>query len=206
MEPAVWIAVAVIAFFALWGFKDGVVRRLVEVAGAVLTVVLTARFAARATPTVADKVGWSEETALLVTWVAMIVAGLLLSRLLARLIGKAVRLTVLGWVDRSGGAVCGAALGTIVCSVALLVLGALPGGTELQAKYRQDAVGSFIIDTAPNLARQARLVAGDRFDELWGKVARTADEKADAAAERAKRKLEEAKREAAETAQEAVGR
>ncbi|MFO7610792.1 MAG: CvpA family protein [Candidatus Krumholzibacteriia bacterium] len=206
MEPAVWIAVAIIAFFALWGFKDGVVKRLVEVAGAVLTVILTARFAARVTPTVADKIGWSEETALLVTWVAMIVVGLLLSRLLARLIGKAVRLTVLGWVDRTGGAACGAALGMIVCSVALLVLGALPGGQELQAKYRNDAVGAFIIDTAPNLARQARLVAGDRFDELWGRIARTADEKADAAAARAKQKLEEAKREAAETAQEAVGR
>lgn len=206
MEPAVWIAVAVIAFFALWGFKEGVVRRLIEAAGAILTVILTARFAARATPTVADKIGWSEETALLVTWVAMILAGLLLSRLLARLIGKAVRLTVLAWVDRTGGAVSGAAVGTIVCSVLLIALGALPGGPQLQAAYRKDPVGSFIIDTAPNLARQARLVAGDRFDALWRSAVRTADEKADEAAARAKQKLEEAKREAAETAQEAVGR
>lgn len=204
MEPAVWIAVAVIAFFALWGFKDGVVRRLIEVAGAILTVMLTARFAAAVTPAIAEKTGWSEEASLLVTWVILVFAGLVLSRLLARLIGKAVHLTVLGWVDRIGGAVCGAAVGTIVCSVILIVLGALPGGPELQAAYRGDPVGAFIIDTAPNLASQARLVAGDRFGHLWDKVVRSADEKAEAAKEKAQEKLDGAKQDAQQKMDDAV--
>lgn len=206
MEPAVWIAVAVIAFFAVWGFKEGVVKRLIEVAGAVLTIILTARFAAQATPAVAAKTGWSEEASLVVAWAAMIFVGFVLSRLLARLISKAVRITVLAWVDRVGGALCGAAMGTILASAVLIALGPLPGGRELQAAYRDDPVGAFIIDTAPNLARQARVLAGGRFDELWGKVVRTTGEATDEAAERAKEKLDEAKREAAETAQEAVGR
>lgn len=204
MEPAVFIALAVILFFAVWGFKDGVVKRLIEVTGAVLTVILTARFAARVTPAVAERTGWSDEIVLVVTWVALIFVGLVLSRLLARLISKAVRLTVLGWVDRLGGATCGAALGTIVCSVVLVVIGALPGGAEVQAAYRKDPVGSFIIDTAPNLARQARLVAGEDFDRLWGKVTRSADAAADEAAAQAKRKLDEGKRAAEEAAQEAA--
>ncbi len=86
-----WIAVAVIAFFALWGFKDGVVKRLIEVAGAILTVMLTARFAAAVTPTIADKTGWSQEASLLVSWVLLIFVGLVASRLLARVISKAVQ-------------------------------------------------------------------------------------------------------------------
>ncbi len=204
MEPAVLIALALIAFFALWGFKEGVVKRLIEVVGAVVTVILTARFAADVTPSVAQKTGWSDEASLVVTWVGLIFVGLLLSRLLAHLVSKAVRLTVLAWVDRTGGALCGAALGTIVASVILIVIGALPGGTEVQAAYRKDPVGTFIIDMAPNLARQARLLAGDDFGELWGKVSRTADEAGDAAAERAKKKLEEARRQAEQTAQDAA--
>ena len=204
MEPAVFIALAVILFFAVWGFKDGVVKRLIEIAGAVLTVILTARFAARLTPAVAEKTGWSDEAVLVVTWALLIFVGFVLSRLLARLISKAVRLTVLGWVDRLGGAVCGAAMGTIVSSVVLVVIGALPGGAEVQAAYRKDPVGAFIIDTAPNLATQARLLAGDDFNKLWDKVTRSADAAADEAAAQAKRKLDEGKRAAEEAAQEAA--
>ena len=204
MEPAVFIALAVILFFAVWGFKDGVVKRLIEIAGAVLTVILTARFAARLTPAVAEKTGWSDEAVLVVTWALLIFVGFVLSRLLARLISKAVRLTVLGWVDRLGGAVCGAAMGTIVSSVVLVMIGALPGGAEVQAAYRKDPVGAFIIDTAPNLATQARLLAGDDFSKLWDKVTRSADAAADEAAAQAKRKLDEGKRAAEEAAQEAA--
>ncbi|HPF69668.1 MAG TPA: CvpA family protein [Candidatus Krumholzibacteria bacterium] len=204
MEPAVWIALALIAGFAIWGFKDGVVKRVVEIVGALLTLMLTARFAAAVTPRVAGATGWSESVSLLVAWVLMIFVGLVLSRLLARLISKAVRLTVLGWVDRLGGAVCGAALGMLVASILLLALGVLPGGPELQAAYRKDAVGAVIIDSAPNVARQAKLVAGDRFAALWDQVTREADAKADAAADQAKRTLDEAKDEVGQKARDAV--
>jgi membrane protein required for colicin V production len=204
MEPAILIALALILFFAVWGFKEGVVKRLVEVAGAIVTVMLTARFAASLTPRVADRTGWSEEATLLATWVGLIIVGLILSRLLARLVSKVVRLTVLGWVDRLGGALCGAALGTILASALLLVIGAMPGGAQLHAAYRDDPVGAFIVDTAPNLARQASLVAGDEVRDLWDKVVRSADEAADEARERAADKLDEAKKDAEEAARDAV--
>ena len=191
MEPAVLIAVAIVAIFAVFGWRDGVVKRLVEVVGAIVAVVLTARFAARVTPWLAARTGWDEGVTLLAAWVLLIFAGLVLSRLLGVLASRAVRLTILGWLDRLGGAVCGAVLGTVVASVILVVATQLPGGASLREVFQRDPVGAFIYGTAPNLARQARLVAGDRFAELWDRAAASAQDRADAAADDAREKLED---------------
>ena len=71
MEPAVLIAVAIVAIFAVFGWRDGVVKRLVEVVGAIVAVVLTARFAARVTPWLAARTGWDEGVTLLAAWVLL---------------------------------------------------------------------------------------------------------------------------------------
>ena len=206
MEPAVIIAVAIIGVFAVLGYRDGVIKRLVEVIGVVFAVVLTARFAARLTPWLAERTGWDEGVTLLAAWVAMIFVGLLLSRLLGVLVSKAVRLTILGWLDRIGGAVCGAVIGTVIASVIMIVSSQLPGGESLRTAFLRDPVGSFIYGTAPNLARQARLLAGDRFAELWDRATEAAADKADAATDEAKDRLDDARREGEERAREAAGR
>ena len=46
MEFVVWISVPIMVFFGILGFKDGVVKRVLEVLGLIVTIILTARFAA----------------------------------------------------------------------------------------------------------------------------------------------------------------
>ena len=191
MAPLVVIAAIVIAIFALLGFREGVVRRLVEVIGALLTIVLTARFAAQLAPRVADVTGWNEGAALLSTWVVLIILGLLLSRQMAVMLSKAVRLTVLAWVDRAGGMVCGALFGLLVASVMVNFI-ALLGGERVQNSLAAEPAGRFVAGAAPNIARQAHLLAGDRFAEYWDNIRDETDEQLDHAREEAKRRAEEA--------------
>jgi len=174
--------------------------------GAIAAVVLTARFAARLTPWLAERTGWDEGVALLFSWVVMIFLGLLASRLLGVLASRIVRLTILGWLDRVGGAVCGAVLGTLVASLILIVATQLPGGASLRETFQRDPVGAFIYGTAPNLARQAKLLAGDRFAEIWDRATGAAAAQTDAATDAAREKLDDARRETQEKAREATRR
>ena len=144
MDVPVLLALAAIITFGIIGFKDGVVKRILEIAGALVSLILTARFASAVQPTVMDKTGMEEGASLLLTWALLFFVGLVLSRLLARLIAKALHLTVLGWLDRWGGALVGLALGTLVVSVILVAATQVPGAASIQAAYDNTAVGQFI--------------------------------------------------------------
>jgi len=204
MELAVLVSLPIIALFGILGFRDGVVKRLVEIIGVILTLIFTARLAAGAAPWVVDKLGVGEGPALLITWAALFFAGLLLSRFLANMISKALRLTVLGWLDRWGGALVGVAFGTLVASVLLVAASQVPGGEKIQASYDQAPVGRFIFYAAPSLYEAARSVAGDKGDDLWQRVMDKARETADEAARQAKDAAAKSTEEAKEKAREAL--
>ncbi|MCP4574300.1 MAG: CvpA family protein [bacterium] len=206
MGIATILALVVIVVFALRGYHDGVIRRLLEVVGALVVVVLTARFAARLTPAVVDLTGWSTSASLVTAWIVLILGGLLAARALAILVSKILRMTILGWLDRLGGMICGAVLGLIVASLMVTALLYVPGASGLYARSQRDTAGRFIAGAAPNLARQARVLAGERFGELWREVSDEADRRVDDAAKEARKKLDEAKDEAADAARDAVSR
>ncbi len=195
MGAPVLIALVVIVFFGILGFKDGVVKRVLEIAGVFVTLVLTARFATAVEPWVADKTGVGESAALMLTWAALFFAGLLLSRLLATIVSKMIRLTILGWLDRWGGALVGVGLGTLVASVLLVAASSVPGGTRIQTAYDDSAVGRFIFYAAPSVYEQVRKLAGGDLDAVW---TRSLD-KARAEAEKGKDKVKD-------TANDALGR
>jgi len=170
MDIPVLIALAVILVFGILGFRDGVVKRLLEIAGVLVSLILTARFASAAQPWIQDKTGMDEGASLLVTWAVLFFVGLVLSRLLARLISKALRLTVLGWLDRWGGALVGIALGTLVTSVFLVAASQVTGGQSIQEAYQKDKVGEFIFFAAPTFYEQARRLSGGQVGVVWERV------------------------------------
>ena len=192
MDVPVLLALAAIITFGIIGFKDGVVKRILEIAGALVSLILTARFASAVQPTVMDKTGMEEGASLLLTWALLFFVGLVLSRLLARLIAKALHLTVLGWLDRWGGALVGLALGTLVVSVILVAATQVPGAASIQAAYDKTAVGQFIYYAAPEFYVQVRKLAGGEVEEIWDRVTDTARDSAD----RVKEEVEKAAQEA----------
>ncbi|MFH2053735.1 MAG: CvpA family protein [bacterium] len=208
MDPVLLIPLPFILILGLVGFREGVVKRVLEIAGLIATIILTARFAAAVQPWVMDRTGAGQGPALLITWAVLFFAGLILSRFLASLVSKLIRLTVLGWVDRLGGALAGMVMGAFLASVVVILLTQAPGGRSLEATYLEDPVGRMIYGAAPGLYQQARTLFGARADEVWTRVMDEARERAAAAAERAGEavggKIEEQKERLEEKAKEAV--
>lgn len=192
MDIPVLLALAAIVIFGIVGFKDGVIKRILEIAGVLVSLILTARFASAVQPTVMDKTGMEEGASLLVTWALLFFVGLVLSRLLARLISKALHLTVLGWLDRWGGALVGMALGTLVVSVVLVAATQVPGAESIQTAYDKTKVGQFIYYSAPEFYVQVRKLAGGDVEEIWDRVMDQAGDSAD----KVKEEVEKAAREA----------
>jgi uncharacterized membrane protein required for colicin V production len=192
MDVPVLLALAAIIIFGIVGFKDGVVKRILEIAGVLVSLILTARFASAVQPTVMEKSGMEEGASLLLTWAVLFFVGLVLSRLLARLISKALHLTVLGWLDRWGGALVGMALGTLVVSVVLVAATQVPGAASIQTAYDKTKVGQFIYYAAPEFYVQVRKLGGGDVEEIWNRVMDQAQDSAD----KVKEEVEKAAREA----------
>ncbi len=204
MGLAVIIPLPLIALFGIMGFRDGVVKRVIEILGVFVTLILTARFAAQVNPWMMDQTNVPEGTALLVTWAALFFAGLLLSRLLATLISKMIRLTILGWVDKMGGALVGMALGVFVSSLVLLVISQMPGGNSIKSEYQETSFGQFIYYAAPTFYQTARKLGGQKADEMFERAMDEAGNAAGDAREKAGEVMDDAAKEAMEKAEEAA--
>jgi len=204
MDLAVVISLPVIALFGIMGFRDGVVKRVIEILGVLATLVLTARFAAAVNPWMMEQAGVPQGPALLITWAALFFAGLLLSRLIATILSKMVRLTILGWVDKLGGALVGLALGVFVSSVVLLAISHVPGGGAVKSEYQQSSLGRFIYYAAPTFYQTARQLGGKKADELFDRVLEEAENTADDARDKAGEVMNDAASEARKKAEDAA--
>ncbi len=192
MDIPVILALAAIIIFGILGYKDGVIKRLLEIAGVLVSLILTARFASAVQPWILEKTGMNEGASLLVTWAVLFFVGLVLSRLLANLICKALHLTVLRWLDKWGGALVGMALGVLVVSVILVAATQVPGAEAIQTSYDKTPVGQFIYYAAPEFYLQVRKLSGGRVEEVWDRVL----DKAKESGEKVKDEVGEAAREA----------
>ncbi|MBU8870816.1 MAG: CvpA family protein [Gemmatimonadales bacterium] len=191
MDLAIWIPLPVILIFGFMGFRDGVVKRLLEVMGILVTLVLAGRFATAMLPWMQDRTGFPEGGALLITWAGLFLVGFLLSKLLAAFVSKLVRLTILGWVDRWGGAVIGVVIGTLFCSVILVAVNQVAGDRTVQKAYEKSPGGDFLFHTAPNFYRQVQSLSGGNANEVWNRVLEKARDQADQAAENTREQVEE---------------
>ena len=170
MDLAIWIPLPVLLAFGFMGFRDGVIKRLLEVVGIIVTLLLTARFATALLPWMKENTGLSEGAALLITWAGLFLVGFLLSKVLAKFLSRLIRLTILGWVDKWGGAVLGVTIGMLFCSVILVAASQVPGGEVVQKAYEKNAWGNFLFHSAPNLYLQVKGLSGGRVDEAWNRV------------------------------------
>jgi len=185
------VVLLVILGFGVMGYRVGIVRRLVECAGLIASILLAMKFAALVNPHIVDATGLAQRPALIASWVLLLLVGLLLTRLLAAVVRKVVRATILGWLDRWGGAVLGLVMGTLLASSILIAVSHVPGGQAIQATFDEDAVGRFVFDAAPRLYQQAQRWVGGDEDELWRTVLEEAKRRAREAQEKIEEKVEE---------------
>ncbi len=151
MDLLVAATAGVLIVFTVMGMRIGLIRRVLEFAG-----VLASFFAASALAPILGGLlqrafDMSQNAAVAVSWVVVFLAGLLLTRWAAKLIAKIVRVSILGWIDRCGGAVFGLLIGTLFCSVLLLGATQLPGGEKVRDRFTASVPTQMIYEAAPRL-------------------------------------------------------
>jgi uncharacterized membrane protein required for colicin V production len=160
------VAVALIALFTLIGIKVGLIRRVIEFAGLIITFLVATNLAPHWHEFVADNTGLEPMVALYVTWFVIFLVGLVLTRLLAWSLGKVLRISVIGWLDRLGGAALGFLIGLILTSVVLIGISQLPGGEVIRESFTERPVPRFVYQAAPTLVELFRKLGGDE-QQIW---------------------------------------
>lgn len=185
------VAGVLVLTFTWRGWRLGLVRRVVELAGLVLSFLAATRLAPLWSGDVADASGLDPRWAALGTWIVLFLAGLVLTRLLAWLISRTVQVSLAGWLDRLGGAVCGLLIGTVLASLLLVAIGSLPGAADLRRGLLRRPVSRVLYAAAPTLYAGFRALGG-REEGIWQRVGeglrgqlRAARDAVDEAADRA---------------------
>ncbi len=182
-----WILAGVLVVGSLIsGLRHGVVRRVVELVGLVAIFLFASSMAAWLRPWVGERIDWDERVVFLASWGAVLVGGLVGVRLLAIALQRIVRISVVGWLDRLGGAVLGALFGAVLASCLFVAATALPIEGSIHDRMREDPYSSFLLHLAPDLYDALRGIwQGDEFFEALGErvepAARQAVERIEAA-------------------------
>lgn len=187
----VWVTLAVLVVCGVFGWRAGVVKRVLELAGVLVAVLVTARFASAVAPWLDEHTGLDVAGALVLAHILMFVAALVLVRVAATMIAKLIHWTPLGWLDRLGGALCGVLLGAMVLSVGLIAVSRAPGGEQVQKAYSEHPVGDVIYHAAPSLYQGVHKLFGGRIDQLWHDAVEVGREVKDEAEDRAREVLED---------------
>jgi len=162
-------AVALIALFTLIGLKVGLIRRLIEFVGLVCSFLVATNLAPHWHLGIADQTGLEPMVALYITWFVIFFVGLVVTRLAAWGLSKVLRISVIGWLDRIGGAALGLMIGLVLASVALIGFSQLPGGEVIRESFNERPVPRLIYHAAPTLVAVFRKLGGDE-QKAWDKL------------------------------------
>jgi len=154
------LALLLIVFSAWQGWRAGLLRRVLELAGALASFYFAT---AEAAGLGAALTGWTRtegRARLYLGWIVLFLLGLLLTRLVAALAARALHVGIVGWVDRVGGALCGLLIGVLLASALLHLAGRMPGGEARRAGFAANPVTRAILVAAPALSGAFRDLGG----------------------------------------------
>lgn len=166
---------AVLLVTAIAGWRAGLIKRVLELAGLSAAVMLASHFGSDAGLALEEATGMPRTMAVAAGWLVVIAVGFLVAKLLAWGVSKVVGLTILGWVDRTGGALFGLGVGALICSVLLVLAAAAPGNDALRDAIEGEPLPRTVRGVAPALWG---LVNGDD-----GKLERLMEDARDSAGE-----------------------
>lgn len=164
-----WLTMSVagvLLIAAALGWRAGLIRRVLELAGIVASIMVAANWAGPMAVWLEASTGLPPRIAAPAGWILVVVIGIMIARIVAWGVSKLIRLTVLGWLDKAGGAVFGTLAGALLASVVLIVAANLPPNEDLRGMIRDEPLPRLIHGAAPTLWN---LVAGEDRDpgDLW---------------------------------------
>jgi len=166
-----WLTIVVLIFLLItaWeGWRKGLIRRVLELVGLVLSIVAALRLVDPAS-TWLFSIGLPAQSARIVGWLLIFVVCMAATRFVAWTVSKMLRASLLGWVDRWGGALLGLCGGLVLASVLLMAASHVPGNDDMRRAIDDHAVPRGVYAVAPVLYG---LLVQDESDveELWDRA------------------------------------
>ncbi len=117
-----WLDIVIlvtIAIFTFLGFRIGIIKAFLSLAGLIVGVILAGRFYVP----LSEQLSFIPQAtaAKIVAFAIILIGVMLIAGVLALLLKWAASVMMLGWVNRVGGAVFGLLLGAIFCSAFLAI-------------------------------------------------------------------------------------
>ncbi len=137
------------------GFAKGFLEQALEFLGVVVSFVVAVLLGGILANFAQHQFSTPYSPTLVVVSIVIFFAGLVITHLLARAIGRVVKMTLLGWVDRFAGAILGFLVAMVVASLLITVTLELPFSRNLQRDVQRASVSLFL-----------RPIAGDIFNFL----------------------------------------
>jgi uncharacterized membrane protein required for colicin V production len=151
------------------GFAKGFVEQAIELLGVVGAFVLAILFGGVFANLLEEKVSIPYSPALVISSIILFFFGLVLTHFLAKAVGKAVKMTLLGWVDRLAGAGMGLVMAMIISSLLITAVLEVPISRGFQRDVSRASVSLFLRPIAGQIfnwvvAHGPRAV---RFEEIF---------------------------------------
>ncbi len=143
------VLIVVLALSTFMGLKTGLTKTVIILAGLIVGVILAGQY-------YVSLGGWlssyipQPNLAQVVAFAAILLTTLLAAFVLAIFLKKIISLTLLGWIDRLGGALFGLAVGSVVLGALLTVMVRFPF-FDLESLFRESVVASALLGLLPFL-------------------------------------------------------
>jgi membrane protein required for colicin V production len=181
------IIAAIVLIFLFIGMKKGLIRQVLEILGIIAAFIGAFYLAHHLAAYLEGRFDLPYQVALVVAAIALFIGIILLFRLLGVLLQKFAQLTLLGSLDRIGGAFLGAVKGILLVSLLLVVILNLPFPTAVKEPIKSDPLAAVIYPALPVLFDLVLSRSPAHLD--FRKVVRDRDEKA---LQKVKEKVEDA--------------
>ena len=138
---------------ALMGFKEGLVRGAVKLAGFIALVVLMAVFSRQIVNT-AEHIGFlPRNIAIPLAFILILIIGTCVFHIIAHVLHKLVHMTPAGFIDNGLGCALGIIKSLFLCGLAAIIISFAPPGGFLKNQYESSLTAkhlvTFISETIP---------------------------------------------------------
>jgi uncharacterized membrane protein required for colicin V production len=149
MPVLIVICLLIIAVAMVDGFRNGVIRRLLETVGLIAIFLFASRLADWLEPHLSSGLAASPKVAFFGSWLIVIVGGVITVRVLAGAAATLMQVSVVGTLDRVGGALVGLLFGSLISSLLLIACLAMPIDDDLKRGVRDHPFTNSLLHLAP---------------------------------------------------------
>jgi len=153
------------------GFAKGFLEQAIELIGVVGAFIIAILFGGFIARVLENRLDIAYSPALIVSSIVLFFAGLMLTHLVAKVVGRAVKMTLLGWVDRLSGAMLGILMAMIIGSLLITVSLEAPLPKKTQREIQGASVSLFLRPVAGQIFNWIAAHGSDasRFEEFFKK-------------------------------------